>query len=108
MTGSQHLPLVPADSAYIAHLWEHPGLTVAIFSMQVHNPAAYTLYQEAGIEEQIEESLAGAEGFLGQRHFEEASGGMLLQYWRSHDDLASFARRLPHMGWWKWLIDNQG
>lgn len=32
----------------------------------------------------------------------------MLQYWRSHDDLADFSKRMPHMAWWKWLIDNEG
>jgi hypothetical protein len=35
-------------------------------------------------------------------------GPVLMQYWRSHDDLERFARSLPHTAWWKWLMQNQG
>jgi hypothetical protein len=35
-------------------------------------------------------------------------GPLLLQYWRSYDDLDRWARTQPHAGWWKWLLDNSG
>jgi hypothetical protein len=35
-------------------------------------------------------------------------GPLLLQYWRSYDDLDRWARTQPHSGWWKWLLDNAG
>ena len=101
-------PSPPDDQAYVAHLWEHPQLTVAIFGMQVQSPEAYARYEAAGIPKQLEESLAQAEGLLGVRSFEEGNGGLQLQYWRSHEDLARFARRMPHMAWWKWLMENRG
>ena len=36
------------------------------------------------------------------------TGGTLLQYWRSFEDLERFARTMPHTAWWKWLVDNAG
>jgi hypothetical protein len=35
-------------------------------------------------------------------------GPVLLQYWRSDHDLDGWARRLPHMRWWRWLLENAG
>lgn len=101
-------PAPPTDSAYIAHLWDYPQLTVAIFGMQVHTPEAGALYEAAGIAQQMEEALAQAEGLLGVRSFQEDTGGMQFQYWRSHADLARFARQMPHMEWWKWLNQHAG
>ncbi len=98
----------PAESTYIAHLWEYPQLTLAIFGIQVLTPGADALYEESGIPEQMEASLAEAEGLLGVRIFEESTGGMQLQYWRSHEDLTRFARTMPHTAWWKWLHHNRG
>jgi hypothetical protein len=40
--------------------------------------------------------------------FGESTGGLQLQYWRSHEDLARFARTMPHTAWWKWLNQNRG
>jgi hypothetical protein len=98
----------PADSAYIAHLWQYPQLTIAIFGMQVQTPEGYAMYEAAGIPQQMEEALSKAEGLLCVRQFPEGSGGLQLQYWRSHEDLAKFARQMPHTTWWKWLSDNRG
>lgn len=108
MTGQRVLAPVPDNKTYISHLWEYPDLTLAIFGMQVHSPESYALYQEAGIPAQMEESLKTAEGLLCVRDFEEGSGGLQLQYWRSHDDLERFARQMPHTQWWKWLTENRG
>lgn len=101
-------PIPPTDSAYIAHLWHYPQLTVAIFGLQVQTPEAGALYETSGIPQQMEAALAQAEGLLGVRFFPEGNGGMQLQYWRSHADLARFARQMPHMGWWKWLNEHRG
>ena len=35
-------------------------------------------------------------------------GPVLMQYWRSYDDLDGWERRLPHMRWWRWLLENAG
>ena len=101
-------PPPPTDSAYIAHLWEYPELTLAIFGMQVHTTEAGTMYEASGIPEQMQASLEQAEGLLLVRGIPEPNGGSQLQYWRSHDDLARYAREIPHMDWWKWLNNNQG
>lgn len=98
----------PTDSAYIAHLWNYPQLTVAIFGLQAHTPEAYAMYEAAGIPKQMEEALQQAQGLLGVRLFAEGNGGMQLQYWRTHEDLARFARTMPHTAWWKWLNNNKG
>lgn len=100
----------PTEGTYIAHLWEYPQLTIAIFGMQAHTPEAFALYEAEGIPQQMDASLAKAEGLLGVRAFEEGADGLqlLLQYWRSHEDLARFARTMPHTAWWKWVKRNQG
>jgi hypothetical protein len=99
---------IPASSPYIANLWEHPGLTIAIFGLQIHSPEGGALYMQSGIQDQLMESLGQTEGLLGVRYFEEGLNRNLLQYWRTHDDLARYARRMPHMAWWKWLLENAG
>jgi len=101
-------PPPPTDSAYIAHLWDYPHLTVAIFGMQADTPEAYAMYESAGIPKELEEALAHADGLLCMRIFREGNSVLQLQYWRSHDDLARFARQMPHMAWWKWLNNHQG
>ena len=98
----------PTDDRYIAHLWEYPQLTIAIFGIQALTSEGYALYAASGIPEQMEASVANAEGLLGVRLFAEGNGGLQLQYWRSHTDLARFARTMPHTAWWKWLRRNQG
>src|SRR5262245_24353909 len=106
MSDDANLP--PTDRPYIAHLSEYPPLTVAIFGMQVHTPEAYAMYEAAGIPAQMEQALAQAEGLLAVRMFTEGNGGLQLQYWRSHEDLARFARQMPHTAWWKWLMNHVG
>jgi Domain of unknown function (DUF4188) len=108
MSARPDLPSPPTDRTYVAHLWDYPQLTVAIFGMQIHSPEAYAMYEAAGIPKQMEESLAQAEGLLGVRSFQEGNGGLQLQYWRSHEDLARFSRQMPHTAWWKWLRNNLG
>jgi hypothetical protein len=98
----------PTESAYIAHLWEYPHLTIAIFGMQVQSEEGYAIFEAAGIPQQMEESLAEAEGLLCVRSFPEGSAGLTLQYWRTHEDLARFARQMPHTAWWKWLVSHRG
>lgn len=108
MTDPSSRPPAPTDSAYIAHLWQHPQLTLAIFGMQLLTLEGQALYETAGIPQQMQAALAEAEGLLCVRDFPEGNGGMQLQYWRSHEDLARFAGQLPHMAWWKWLNDHRG
>ena len=64
MSNQSPVSVPPADSAYIAQLWDYPQLTIAIFGMQVHHPDAYAMYEAAGIPKQMEEALAKAEGLL--------------------------------------------
>jgi Domain of unknown function (DUF4188) len=108
MSDQPPFPPPPTDSAYIAHLWDYPQLTMAIFGIQAHTPEGYAMYEAAGIPKQMEEALANAEGLLCMRRLPEGNGALLLQYWRSHDDLSLFARQMPHTAWWKWLTDNKG
>jgi hypothetical protein len=107
MTNSFFLP-PPTDSPYIAHLWDYPNLTVAIFGLQAQTHEGYAMYEASGILKEQEEALAHAEGLLCVRFFMEGNGGLQLQYWRSHEDLARFARQMPHMAWWKWLNNHRG
>jgi hypothetical protein len=107
MNDPSPFPPPPTDSAYIAHLWDYPHLTIAIFGMQVQTREAYAMYEAADIPKQMDEALAKAEGLLCVRDFSEGNGGLQLQYWRSHEDLARFARQMPHTAWWKWLTSHR-
>jgi hypothetical protein len=51
---------------------------------------------------------AKSEGFLHQQQLMAEGSGVLLQYWRSYDELDRWARTLPHMRWWRWLLENAG
>lgn len=98
------------DGATIAHLWEQPNLCVAIFGVQFHTPEGQQRYGESGITEEMGPALEQAKdvGFLHQEMLMGEGSGVLLQYWRSYDDLDRWARQLPHMAWWRWLLDNAG
>ena len=98
----------PKDTAYIAHLWEYPELTLAIFGVQFHSEEAAALYEAADIEQQLHASVAEEPGLLCMREFPEGDGGLQLQYWRSPGELAAYSTRLPHMSWWKWLMEHDG
>lgn len=108
MSNPPAFPSPPTDSSYIAHLWQYPQLTIAIFGIHVLTPEGGALYTASGIDQQMEQTLTQAEGLLGVRFFSEGNGGMQLQYWRSHEDLARFARQMPHTAWWKWLNTHRG
>ena len=96
--------------ATIAHLWEHPDLCVAIFGVQFHTPAGQERYGASGIAEEMGPALEAAKGagFLHQERLLADGGAVLLQYWRSYDELDRWARTLPHMAWWRWLLENAG
>jgi len=96
--------------ATMAHLWEHPDLCVAIFGVQFHSPKGQQLYGEAGITDEMALALEEARqvGFLHQERLMGEGSGVLLQYWRSYDDLDRWARHMPHMAWWRWLLENAG
>jgi hypothetical protein len=98
----------PQGTAYIAHLWEYPNLTLAFFGVQFQSEEAAALYEESGIEDQMRASMAEEPGMLCMREFPEGNGGVQLQYWRSHEELAAYSKRLPHMAWWKWLLEHDG
>jgi hypothetical protein len=96
--------------ATMAHLWEHPDLCVAIFGVQFHTPKGQQLYGEAGIQEEMAPALEEAKnvGFLHQEPLMGEGSRVLLQYWRTYDDLDRWARQMPHMAWWRWLLENAG
>ncbi len=98
------------DGASIAHLWEYPDLCVAIFGVQFHTPEGQQRYGESGIGEEMSPALEAAkeEGFLHQERLLAEGGAVLLQYWRTYDELDRWARKMPHMRWWKWLLENAG
>ncbi|MEH2066637.1 MAG: DUF4188 domain-containing protein [Nostoc sp.] len=100
----------PADSAYIAALWEHPNLCLAFFGVQFYTEAGQRLYEDSGIQEEIFPALetAKAEGLFLNRPMTTPEGRLLMQYWRSYNDLGHWARQLPHSRWWNWLVDNTG
>lgn len=98
------------SGAYTAHLWEYPNLCVALFGVQFHTPEGQRRYEASGITEEMDPVLRPgvAEGLLHVRPLGEEGTGLLMQYWRSYDDLDRWARTLPHMRWWRWLLENVG
>ncbi len=100
----------PADQAYIAALWEHPSLCLAFFGAQYHTAEWQQLYEEAGIHKEVMASLEAAksEGLLLSRPMMTPEGPLLMQYWRSYEDLDRWARHLPHTNWWNWLVEHAG
>ena len=98
------------EGAYIAHLWEYPNLCVAFFGVQYHTEEGIRRYDAAGITDEMMPALDAAreEGHLLTRRFQEGNGALLIQYWHSYDDLDRWARKLPHMRWWRWLLQNAG
>lgn len=99
-----------ADSAYIAALWEHPTLCIALFGIQFLSEERQRLYEEAGINQEMFEALekARSEGLLLNRPVMSPEGPVIMQYWRSYDALDRWARKQPHSRWWRWLIENTG
>ena len=108
MVEPSKIPPPPSDSTYVAHLWDYPHLTLAVFGMQYLNQEAYALYEAAGIPAQMDAYMSNFEGLLCTRSYESGTDHILFQYWRSHEDLARFAREFPHTTWWKWLMANRG
>jgi hypothetical protein len=100
----------PRDHAYIAALWEHPDLCLAFFGAQFHTEEGQREYEAAGITEEMMGSLAaaGPEGLLLNRAVMSPEGPLLLQYWRSYEDLDRWSRKMPHTRWWAWLLDHAG
>lgn len=98
------------DTAYIAALWEHPQLCLAFFGVQFLTEEGQRLYQESGIEAEVFPALEAAqsEGLLMARPMITEEGRVLMQYWRSYEDLDRWARKLPHTNWWRWLVENTG
>lgn len=100
----------PTDSAYIAALWEHPALCVALFGVQFLSDEGRRLYEEACINEEMFGALERArdEGLLLNRVLTSPEGPVLMQYWRSYEDLDRWARKQPHSRWWRWLMEHTG
>jgi len=100
----------PIDSAYIAALWEHPTLCVALFGVQFLTEEGQRLYEEAGIDQEMLATLeeARAAGLLLHRPLMSPEGPVLMQYWRSYEDLDRWARKQPHSRWWRWLLEHTG
>jgi len=98
-------------AAYVAALWEHPALCVALFGIQLRTEAGRALYESSGVHEEMLAALEQArqDGLLLDNRFLMAEEGpLLLQYWRSYADMDAWARHAPHSRWWKWLVENRG
>ena len=104
MTG-QH-----TDEATIAALWEFPNLCIALFGIQFHTEEGRRLYEEAGIGLELDASMVEARehGLLLNRPMDTPEGPLLMQYWRSFDELYRWARSMPHARWWRWLVEHSG
>ena len=100
----------PTDSAYVAALWEHPALCVAVFGVQFLNDEGRRLYEASGIDREMFEALDGARnaGLLLNRPLMSPEGPVLMQYWESYDALDRWARQQPHSRWWRWLLEHDG
>lgn len=96
--------------AYIPALWEHPTLCIEIFGLQYLSPAGQKMYAEAGIQMEVVQSMqtARAEGLLGHRFLHAPDETVIIQYWRSYEDLDRWARTQPHVRWWRWLNEHNG
>lgn len=104
------MPDSVVDSAYIAALWEYPALCVALFGVQVLTEEGRRLYEEAGIDHEMFQALEQARdaGLLLNRPLMSPEGPVLMQYWRSYEDLDRWARKQPHSRWWRWLVEHAG
>jgi hypothetical protein len=100
----------PDGMSYFAALWEHPSLCVSIFGVQFHSEEGQKLYEGEGMEQQVFAAMEEAKhyGLLLNRPMMSPEGPLLLQYWRSYEDLDRWARKQPHSEWWTWLMDNAG
>ena len=104
-------PLGGYDDAYVAHLWEHPHLCLALFGVQFLTPEGQRSYEGSGINEEMFPALGAAQAaglLLLNRVLTTEEGPVLMQYWCSYEDLDRWARQLPHMRWWRWLLENAG
>ncbi len=111
MTRASGIQPQDEQAAYVAALWIHPKLCLAIFAAQVLTPAGRRLYEASGVPEQMLATLsAPVQGLLLTRPLSGPGddGPLLLQYWRSHEDLERFGRTLPHTGWWAWFNQHFG
>ena len=86
------------EGATIAHLWEHPDLCIAVFGIQFHKPVGQERYAASGITQEMDPALEAAKeaGSLHQERLMGQGSGVLLQYWRSYDELDHWARTMPH------------
>jgi hypothetical protein len=68
------------------------------------------LYEASGIQQEMVEALERArdEGLLLNRPLMSPEGPLLMQYWRTYDDLDRWARKQPHSRWWRWLMEHAG
>jgi hypothetical protein len=99
------------EGAYVAHLWDHPTLCLALFGVQYLTAEGQRRYEASGINEEMFPALTDAQeagSLLHNRVMMTDEGPVLMQYWRSYDELDTWARRLPHMRWWRWLLENAG
>ena len=98
------------EQAYIAALWEYPTICIAFFGVQYLTKKGKHLYKKSGIESEIFSSMEAAldKGLLLNRPLMTPEGRLLMQYWRSYQELEIWAHKLPHKSWWKWLIENEG
>lgn len=97
--------------ATISHLWEQPRLCLAAFGIQIATPEGAALWEASGIAAEMDAALAQAVAdglLLLNRPMMTPDGPIQFQYWRSHEDLAVWSRRLPHMAWWRWLLEHAG
>ncbi|NJK46008.1 MAG: DUF4188 domain-containing protein [Pleurocapsa sp. SU_196_0] len=98
----------PSLSSQVARLWEHPHLCIALFGIQLRTEEANARYHASGIGSEMTKALevAHEHGLLHSRLMMSETGPVIMQYWRSHDDLNRWSRQQPHTRWWQWLRQN--
>jgi hypothetical protein len=103
------MPEPPVEQAYTAALWEYPTMCLAFFGVKYLTQEGQRLYEESGIHQEIFPALEAAhtEGLLLNRPMMTPEEPVLMQYWRSYEDLDRWARQLPHSRWWSWLMENE-
>jgi hypothetical protein len=92
----------------VARLWEHPQLCVALFGIQLRSDEARARYHASGIDTEMMRALETAHehGLLHTRLMMTEAGPVIMQYWRTHDDLHRWSHQQPHARWWQWLMQN--
>ncbi len=85
-----------------------PELCLVRLGIQVKRPAAwlYARRLRSAIAADARRAIAAGSGLLNSESYTIALNHFgVLQYWRSFDDLETWAHRLPHSEWWRAAVE---